>query len=166
MIPAYLRAHGPATPATFDAWLTRGVSHRAALRSWFASLGDRLATVEVDGVECFLMAEDVDVLARTRPSREVRLLAGFDQYVLGPGTGDVRIVAADRRKALSRTAGWISPVVVHEGRVVGVWELADGSVDVRLFPEAAGAVRKGLDAEVEHLAACTGRALSLSVGAI
>jgi hypothetical protein len=56
--------------------------------------------------------------------------------------------------------------VVHEGRVVGVWELADGSVDVRLFPEAAGAVRKGLDAEVEHLAACTGRALSLSVGAI
>jgi Winged helix DNA-binding domain len=111
-----------------------------------------------------MMAEDVDALARTRPSREVRLVAGFDQYLLGPGTGDARIVAPDRRKAVSRTAGWISPVVVHEGRVVGVWELADGTVDVRLFPEAPGAVTDGLKAEVEHLAACTGRALSLTVG--
>jgi Winged helix DNA-binding domain len=166
VIPAYLRAHGPATPATFDAWLTRGVSRKATLRSWFASLGDRLATVEVDGVECSMMAEDVDVLARTRPSREVRLLAGFDQYVLGPGTGDVRIVAADRRKAVSRTAGWISPVVVYEGRVVGVWELADGTVDVRLFREGADVPAAGLEAEVRHLAGCTGQALSLAVGAL
>jgi len=166
VIPAYLRAHGPATPATFDAWLTRGVSRKAALRSWFASLGHRLATVEVDGIECSLMAEDVDVLARTRPSHEVRLVAGFDQYVLAPGTGDVRIVGADRRKAVSRTAGWISPVVLYEGRVVGVWELADGTVDVRLFPEGAGVVKDGLEAEVEHLAASTGQLLMLVVGAI
>jgi DNA glycosylase AlkZ-like len=115
VIPAYLGAHGPATPATFDAWLTRGVTPKAMLRSWFASLGDRLATVAVDGVECSVMAEDVDALARTRPSREVRLVAGFDQYLLGPGTGDARIVAADRRKAVSRTAGWISPVVGPRG---------------------------------------------------
>jgi hypothetical protein len=165
VIPAYLRAHGPATAATFDAWLTRGVSRRAMLRSWFASLADRLATVEVDSVECSIMSADVEALARTRPSEEVRLLAGFDQYVLGPGTGDVRILAADRRKAVSRAAGWISPVVIHGGRVVGVWELADGTVGVRLFPEAAPAVRRGLDPEVEHLAACTGQALSLAVAA-
>lgn len=162
VIPAYLRAHGPATPATFDAWLTRGLSRRAALRSWFASLGDQLATVDVDGVECLMMAADVDALARTRPSREVRLLAGFDQYVLGPGTGDVRVVPADQRKAVSRTAGWISPVVVHRGRVVGVWELTDATVAVRLFSEA-DVPRGGLEAEVEHVAACTGRALSLAL---
>jgi Winged helix DNA-binding domain len=163
VIPAYLRAHGPAAPATFDGWLTRGLSRRAALRSWFASLDDRLATVEVDGDECFLMAGDVEGLARTRPSREVRLLAGFDQYVLGAGTGDVRIVAKDRRKEVSRTGGWISPVVVHQGRVVGVWELTDATVDVRLFPEADVPI-DGLEAEVGHLTACTGQALSLAVG--
>jgi hypothetical protein len=54
--------------------------------------------------------------------------------------------------------------LVHVGRVVGVWELADGTVDVRLFPEAPGAVTDGLEAEVEHLATCTGRALSLTLG--
>jgi Winged helix DNA-binding domain len=164
VIPAYLRAHGPATPVIFDAWLTRGLSRRAELRSWFASLGDRLATVEVDGTECLMMADDVDALARTRPSRDVRLLAGFDQYVLGAGTGDVRIVPAERRKAVSRTAGWISPVVVHQGRVVGVWELTETTVDVRLFPEA-DLPRDALEAEVGHLAASTGQPLSLAVGA-
>jgi hypothetical protein len=164
VIPAYLRAHGPATPATFDAWLTRGQSRRAELRSWFASLGDQLATIEVDGTECLMLADDVDALARARPSQDVRLLAGFDQYVLGPGTGDVRIVPAERRKAVSRTAGWISPVVVHQGRVVGVWELAEATVDVRLFPEA-DVPTDALEAEVSHLAACTGQALSLAVSA-
>ena len=153
VIPAYLRAHGPATPATFDAWLTRGVSRKATLRSWFSSLGDRLATVEVDGADCFVMAEDLDALARTRPSREVRLLAGFDQFVLGPGTGDVRIVPADHRKDVSRTAGWISPVVIYGGRVIGVWELADGTVDVRLFPGSPDVPTKALEAEMEQVAA-------------
>lgn len=163
VIPAYLRTHGPATQATFDAWLTRGVSRKAALRSWFGSLGDRLATVEVDGAECYVMAEDLDALARIRPSREVRLLAGFDQYVLGPGTGDVRVMAADRRKDVSRAAGWISPVVVYQGRVVGVWELGDGTVDVRLFAgrESPDLPTEALEAEVQHLAACTGRDLTL-----
>jgi DNA glycosylase AlkZ-like len=162
VIPAYLRAHGPATPATFDAWLTRGVSRKAALRSWFTSLGDRLATVDVDGVECFVMADDLDALGRARPSREVRLLAGFDQYVLGPGTGDVRIVAAGRRKDVSRTAGWISPVVIYEGRVVGVWELGDGTVDVRLFPESPAPPTSALESEVEHLASLMDKDLTLA----
>ena len=164
VIPAYLQAHGPATPATFDAWLTRGVTRKATLRAWFASLDDQLATVEVDGAECSMAAADVGALGRTRSSGEVRLLAGFDQYVLGPGTGDVRIVAADRRKAVSRTAGWISPVVVHRGRVVGVWELRDAQVDVRFFP-GADVPMDGLEAEVEHLAACTGQCLSLAASA-
>jgi hypothetical protein len=73
-------------------------------------------------------------------------------------------VPAERRKAVSRTAGWISPVVVHQGRVVGVWELTETTVDVRLFPEA-DLPRDALEAEVGHLAACTGQPLSLAVGA-
>ncbi len=166
VIPAYLRAHGPATLTTFDAWLTRGVSRKAALRSWFASLGDELATVAVDGDECVLMADDVDALAGIEPSEDVRLLAGFDQYVLGPGTGDARILAADRRKAVSRTAGWISPVVVYEGRVAGVWELTDDAVDVQLFADSPVIPIEALEAESGHVALCTGHARPLTVRTI
>ena len=73
VIPAYLRAYGPATPERFDAWLTRGSSKKSTLRSWFAALDDRLATVEVDGEAAFLVAEDVDELGATKPTRAVRL---------------------------------------------------------------------------------------------
>lgn len=44
----------------------------------------KLATVGVDGEPAFLLAEDVGDLAGTAPTQTVRLLPGFDQYVLGP----------------------------------------------------------------------------------
>jgi hypothetical protein len=45
-----------------------------------------LAEVEIDGQPAHVLAEDVDELAAARPGNAVRLLPGFDQYVLGPGT--------------------------------------------------------------------------------
>lgn len=105
----------------------------------------------------------MDALAGTEPSQEVRLPACFDQYVLGPGTSDARILRAERQKAVSRASGWISPVVVHRGRVVGVWEFTDGTVDVRLFEESPKVPKEALEAEAAHLAACTGQVSALSV---
>jgi hypothetical protein len=163
VIPAYLGAHGPATPETFDAWLTRNAHRKTAVRGWFASLGEELAQVEVDGTVCYLRAEDVDALAAAEPSEEVRLLAGFDQYVLGPGTADTRVLRSQRRKAVSRTSGWITPVVVHRGRVAGVWEVSDGTVDVQLFSESAEVPKEALEAEVAHLEACHGQSYTMSV---
>ncbi|MGP3952115.1 DNA glycosylase AlkZ-like family protein [Streptomyces sp. 7N604] len=166
-IPAYLRAHDPATAEAFDAWLIRGMTRKADLRARFASLGGRLAEVEVDGEHAYVLAEDAEAVARVRPSKEVRLLAAFDQYVLGPGTADARVIAAGRRKAVSRTAGWIAPVVVHRGRVAGVWDLTDeGTVDVQLFEESPEVPRDALESELAHLAACTGRVRGLSVRAV
>ncbi|MCB5911576.1 winged helix DNA-binding domain-containing protein [Streptomyces pinistramenti] len=164
VIPAYLGAHGPATPAAFDAWLLRGAARKPVLRGWFAALGDRLTEVEVDGAGgAYVRSEDAEALAGTRPSDVVRLLAGFDQYVLGPGTGDTRLIAAARRKAVSRAGGWISPVVVHAGRVAGVWEFTEEEVVVTLFGEHGVVPRAGLEAEAAHLARCTGRERPLRV---
>jgi hypothetical protein len=151
VIPAYLRAYGPATPERFDAWLTRGTSKKAAVRGRFAALGNRLATVEVDGEPAFLLAEDVDDLGGTSPTQTVRLLPGFDQYVLGPGTGAEEIIAPSRRAEVSRTAGWISPVVVAGGRVAGTWEVDGGKVQLTLFDEAGPIPGPALDAEVARI---------------
>jgi hypothetical protein len=153
VIPAYLRSYGPATPERFDAWLTRGTSKKAAVRGWFAALGKRLATVEVDGERAFLRAEDVDDLGGTSPTQTVRLLPGFDQYVLGPGTGAEEIIAPSRRAEVSRKAGWISPVVVAGGTVAGTWEVDGGKVQVTLFDEAGPIPGPALDAEVARIEA-------------
>jgi hypothetical protein len=153
VIPAYLRAYGPATPERFDAWLTRGSSRKGALRSWFAALEDRLATVEVDGEPALLLADDVDELADTAPTPALRLLPGFDQYVLGPGTKAAEIVAPAHRAEVSRAAGWISPVVVAGGRVAGTWEADAGTVQVRAFEDAGPIPGPELDAEVARVEA-------------
>jgi hypothetical protein len=86
-------------------------------------IGDEARLVDVEGEDCYALAEDVDELASTRPTRTVRLLPGFDQYVLGPGTNDTQLIPARRRSEVSKAAGWISPVVVAGGRVTGVWQI-------------------------------------------
>jgi hypothetical protein len=155
VVPAYLRTYGPATIERFDNWLTRGTSRKPMLRSWFAALGDDLVTVDVEGTSAHLLAEDVDDLAATSPSDAVHLLPAFDQYVLGPGTAATEILDADRRPTVSRAGGWIAPVVVHGGRVAGVWERDGTEIDVRPFDGAgaggAAPPAGALDAAVERM---------------
>jgi hypothetical protein len=161
VIPAYLGAHGPATAGAFDRWLTRGVSKKGELRTWFGAVGDRVAAVDVDGEPMMVLAEHVDDLASTKPSATVRLLPGFDQYVLGPGTQDTELIPAGRRAQVSKTAGWIAPVVIARGRVAGVWDLDGDAVAVTLFDEAGGVPDTQLRQETARLAAVLGRQLAL-----
>jgi Winged helix DNA-binding domain len=162
-VVAYLRAHGPATSDAFGNWLSGGWFGKRQLRAWFDALGDRLAEVDVEGERAHVLAEDLDELASTGPTSAVRLLPGFDQYVLGPGTADAHVVPAARRSAVSRQAGWISPVVVSGGVVSGTWELAGDRVDVAWFREAGRAPRKALEAEAQRLSSIVGRGLQAEI---
>jgi hypothetical protein len=163
-ITSYLRAYGPATAKTFDAWLTRGSSLSADVRGWFEAIADELVAIDVEGEVCHALASDLDELRESKPSRALRLLAGFDQYLLGPGTGDARIITPERRPLVSKAAGWIAPVVVRGGRVVGVWDSGARSLDVALFDEDAASVeRTALEAEAERARRCLGVELPLSV---
>ncbi len=109
----------------------------------------------------YARAEDVDDLRGRQAKRpDVRLLGGFDQWVLGPGTDDGRVVPAARRRAVSKTAGWIAPVVVVGGVVSGTWELSRDQVNVAWFKEAGKARQEGRwKAEVERLSQILDRQL-------
>jgi hypothetical protein len=162
-IRAYLRAYGPATSEAFDGWLTRGMTSKKKVREWFSTLDDELIEVDVEGNVAHLLAADADELAATAPGRGVRLLPAFDQYVLGPGTGDTRVIASARRSQVSRAAGWISPVVLAGGRVAGVWNIDDATLAIELFDEAGKPDRKALDAEAERIGRFVDRELQMSV---
>ncbi|HEX6474684.1 MAG TPA: crosslink repair DNA glycosylase YcaQ family protein [Candidatus Limnocylindria bacterium] len=162
-ILAYLSAYGPATVEGFSNFISRGRVSKRSLKTWFGALGDRVAAVEVDGEPSFVRTEDLDELAAAKPTKAVRLLPGFDQWVLGPGTDDPRIVAPARRAAVSRQAGWISPVVVQGGVVSGTWEPDGASIRVAWFREAGRVPVSALAAEVTRLATILDRDLRLEL---
>ncbi|GLX01853.1 winged helix DNA-binding domain-containing protein [Microtetraspora sp. NBRC 16547] len=161
LVRAFLGAHGPATPEMFDSWLLRGAARKAVLRGWFRDLAPELAEVEVDGMPMVTLAEHVDALAAARPSEAVHLLPGFDQYVLGAPRDLEALLPAVARAKVSRAAGWISPVVVHRGRVAGVWEVKDGRLAVELVDPVPGGA---LEAAAGRIAALLGRPAELVVG--
>ncbi|WP_228010515.1 DNA glycosylase AlkZ-like family protein [Nonomuraea phyllanthi] len=133
VVRAFLGAHGPATPEMFDAWLFRGTARKALLKGWFRDLAPELTEVEADdGRRLLMLTEHLDDLAGTSPSSEVHLLPGFDQYILGAPRDLAPLIPPPLKARVSRQAGWISPVVVHEGRVAGVWEARDGRLTVDL----------------------------------
>jgi hypothetical protein len=163
VIVAYLGTYGPATSDNLRNWLARGRIGTRQLRTWFSALGDRLAVVEVDGERAYVLAEDLDELASARPTTAVRLLPGFDQYVLGPGTEDGHVIPAARRAAVSRQAGWIAPIVVAGGSVKGTWGLYGDRVRIGWFKEAGRPPRTQLEAEVERLSSILDRDLHSEV---
>ena len=117
----------------------------------------------MEGGPAHVLAEDLDALAAARPSRTVRLLPGFDQWVLGPGTADGHVTPGARRAAVSKQAGWIGPVVVAGGVVAGTWDLDRDEVRVAWFAEAGRPPGKALEEEVARLATTVGRGLELTI---
>jgi hypothetical protein len=129
LLRSYLASFGPATLADFGQWLFRGAK-ASLLKGWFAEVRDEVTEVEVDGSRGFALTADVDELAGTPPNDQVRLLPAFDQYVIAVNRD---LIPAAHRHEVSRTAGWISPVVLYRGRVAGVWTVEKGTVDVTPF---------------------------------
>lgn len=162
-VSAYLGAHGPSTPERFGRWLAGGVFGTRRLRGWFTDLGDAIERIDVEGQEAWALREHVPEIAAARPSDTVRLLPGFDQWVLGPGTDDGHVVPSERRSLVSRQAGWISPVVVHSGVVAATWQLEGDMVVVAWFEDAGQIHPRALDDEVVRLGGILGRDLGVTV---
>jgi hypothetical protein len=121
VVRTYLSAHGPATLEEFGAWFARvRPSH---VRPWFEAIAEDLVSVRVEGRSAVALARDAPSLAKQQPTDVVRLLPGFDQYVLASGRDVEAILPRAAKAKVSRTAGWISPVVTFGGRITGIWEL-------------------------------------------
>jgi hypothetical protein len=162
-IASYLRAYGPADADAFSHWIGAGRIGKRRVRSWFESLASRLAEVEVGGDRAFILADDLDDLRSTKPTRALRLLPGFDQFVLGPGTGDGHVVPARRRRDVSKQSGWIAPVVLVGGAVCGTWTVVGERLAVAWFKESGAVPRSSLRDEAKRLSTILARELCVEV---
>ena len=159
----YLAAFGPATHHDLARWW--GGGGITAARQWIASLGDEVSPVEVEGEPAWMLAADAREAHELTPARSVRLLPGFDQYVVAASCHAAHLLPGDLRSRVYRPQGWISPVLLVNGRMLGAWshELKGSRVEVAVEPfvKTPAWVRRAAGLEAERLAAFLGGALSL-----
>jgi Winged helix DNA-binding domain len=156
----YLAAYGPASREAFARWF--GSPSPAVAGRWLESLGDEVVTVSVEGDPGWMLAADLDALAAAVPPGTVRLLPGFDQYVVAAPRDRDAVLAAAVRARVYRPQGWLSPVVLVDGRMAGVWshERTGERVVVEVSPFGR-LKRRAVEAEAEALAAFLGGELDL-----
>jgi hypothetical protein len=159
-VEAYFRAYGPATPDHVHYWLGNGLgAGRKRIQSWIAGFGDRLAALDIDGESTYILREDLEDLAATPATTAVRLLPGYDQWVLGPGTADAHVVPPATRTVVSRGAN----IVIVGGIVAGTWSLIDDQVVAAWSAEAEPPAPEALAEEVARLATILDRPLQPAV---
>jgi hypothetical protein len=141
-------------------WLGNGLgAGRKRIQSWIAGFGDRLAAVDIAGESAYILREDLEHMAATPATTAVRLLPGYDQWVLGPGTADAHVVPPARRTLVSRGAN----IVIAGGVVSGTWSVTGDQVVFAWFAEAGPPAREALAEEVARLAAILDRPLHSTV---
>jgi uncharacterized protein YcaQ len=163
VIRHFLAAHGPASNEEIARWWGR--MSPSAVGKLVASFDDVVA-FNVDGTPAWALAGHADAIASAEPARSVRLLPTFDQYVIGTTKHSHELMPGEFRDRVHRQAGWVSPVLLVDGLIEGVWgHTRKGSrvaVAIEPFRRQSAWVRKGAEEEAERLATFLGGPLELT----
>jgi len=117
LLVRYLKAFGPATISDFALWTGMPISDAKGI--W--SNGADLAEVDVAGWKAAILQSDLPELERAKVDEPVvRLLPYFDSFVLGHKSHR-NIVDESNHRKVYRPQGWVSPVLLVNGRAQGVW---------------------------------------------
>jgi hypothetical protein len=153
VVRTYLHAYGPAPREQFQRWF--GMTSPAEAGRWIKALGDEVEEVDVEGGRGWMLAADVEEAAGTEPAGAVRLLPGFDHYVVAAPRGAAAVLAEKHRERVYRPQGWLSPALVVDGRIEGVWshEARGGRLTLLIepFKRATKRVKAGIESEAERL---------------
>jgi len=115
----------------------------------------------------FLLREDVAVLNNISVTKSsVRLLPLFDPYLLAH-RDKVHLLSAKHYKSVYRNQGWISPVVLIDGAIAGIWShKLKGRrllVNIEPFGKISKLERAEIEREAESLALLFGSELELDL---
>ena len=158
LLRAYLRAFGPATAADFSLWT--GITLTEARQIWMREQVD-LAPVRVEGWEAAVLREDLEELAQAKLQHPlVRLLPYFDVYLLGHKERE-HLAAMEHRPKIYRPQGWITPVVLVDGRAVAVWEHAREGKRLRVKVVKFGSLSRRIITRIHEEARDLGRFLGI-----
>ncbi len=169
-IGAVIERHLAAFPGCSKGELARwwGVQGGAPLRKPIASLGDRVVEVAAADTKVLVRRADLEMLDHVDPSTSVRLLPAFDPYTLSLEKQAEPLLPLARRPLVSRTAGWISQVVLVGGAVAGTWTHAVKkdrlAIEVAPWRRLTAAEQRGIDKEAARIGAFLGAEPEVAIG--
>jgi Winged helix DNA-binding domain len=116
----YFRSHGPATVKDFTWWTQLKA---ADVKVAVAIAAPQLERIVVDDVTYYLDPQTLALLpARRRQARDVFLLPGFDEYLLGYQTRTAVLPAEFASRIVPGSNGVFLPTVISDGEVVATWK--------------------------------------------
>ncbi|MBI3965538.1 MAG: AlkZ family DNA glycosylase [Chloroflexi bacterium] len=156
----FLDAYGPANREDFGRWF--GLEPRPT-RELFERHAAELVPVDVEGYRAWLTRDGAQQLTTAAVADLVRLVPGFDPYVVASLRHAEHLMPGPFKHLISRQAGWISPVLLVNGRFAGTWrhEQKGGRLCVRVEP--FGPVSQEVAAAAEQQAQAIGARVGLAV---
>jgi uncharacterized protein YcaQ len=156
----YLGAFGPATKRDFAYW--SGLPLRD-VRAGLSSISREIEEVSV-GDQTMLVLRGA--LPRLPRRGQVRMLGNFDTYLLGWKEREFSVTGEHALHVKAGGGGWIRPVIVEDGIVVGGWRSArkGGRLEISLNLPKAERERLGaaLEAEIADLARFEGTEVTVT----
>ena len=159
LLRRYLRAYGPARLKDFIHWSGITAGEAALLLSFIAN-----EVQEISGG--FLLREDLAQLREAaRQTDSVHLLPHFDVFLLAHSTKD-HLLDPEHYKRVYRNQGWISPVVLIDGRIAGTWKYTGTAreleVEISPFQKIGRPIRQRIQEQGEMLASYFGKRAKIS----
>ena len=157
----YLCAYGPAAPENMAAWLGLGLTE--AREGWHL-IAQELSEVDAAGGQKVWVLRSQDV--RLTPAGFVRLLPGFDNYLLGYRSRDFAVNSLHARE-VHPGGGVLRAVVLVDGQAVATWLLRRSGtnliITVRSFDQLSPRVEERLEAETQDIGRFLGASAQLAL---
>jgi uncharacterized protein YcaQ len=148
----YLSTYGPATVDDFGRWWGLEPSRSKRL---FRALGGEIEEVDVEGWQAWALALNVEPMQALQAPNTVRLLPAFDPYVNSAYRHCQHLLPEGKKSRIYRAQGWVSPVVLVNGRMEGVWgydkQRSQVVVTVEMFAPPTARIQRGAEAEAQRL---------------
>ncbi|HYQ33024.1 MAG TPA: winged helix DNA-binding domain-containing protein [Lapillicoccus sp.] len=148
----YVASHGPVTERDLAGWCNQNLTFA---REAVALAGDAVTTETIGG-QAYLVAADRPEPAAGTP---VRLLPGFDEYVLGYKDRSAILTAEEELRVVPGKNGMFLGTVVVGGLVVGTWNRKTSARRTVVTVTPFGSLSATRRREIERAAAAYGRHL-------
>jgi hypothetical protein len=122
--------------------------------------------VDVEGWKAVALSSTIEPMTALPSAPSLRLLPHFDPYTIAVARHSSYLLPEAHKSRVYRPQGWISPVVLVNGCIAGVWEYDKRRSHVTVNVQMFAAPDKGMQQNIEVEAAALGRSLGAGIDLI